>query len=80
MSRNGKNELDLRTASAQEVADVMNRGVIDALREHKRAGNSIVVWDRELDQVLTLRPDQIVVPDESPGDVELSVDRHGDEA
>jgi hypothetical protein len=37
-------EIDLRTASTEEVMRLMNRGVAEALREHARAGRTVVVW------------------------------------
>ena len=68
MSGENRNELDLWTASAEEISEVMKRGVAAALREHKRAGRSIVVW--EDGNIVTVPADQIVVPDESPSDIE----------
>jgi hypothetical protein len=59
------NDLDLRTATDEQIRSAFARGVRAALREHKRAGRSVVVWDREKDHIVILRPDQIDVPDES---------------
>jgi hypothetical protein len=56
--------VDLRDATAEEINEAMTRGAIDALREHKRAGNSVVVWDREKDCVVLVPPEEIIVPDE----------------
>jgi hypothetical protein len=56
--------LDLRTATGEEITKVFARGVRAALREHKQAGRSVVIWDREKDRIVILRADQINVPDE----------------
>jgi hypothetical protein len=62
--------LDLRTASIDELVEAMNRGVRRALREHKRAGNPIVVWDRDTDTIVTLRPEEIPDCPEEPRELE----------
>jgi hypothetical protein len=54
----------LRKATPEQITEAFARGVRSALREHKRAGHPIVVWDREKDQIVILRADQIDVPDE----------------
>jgi 7-cyano-7-deazaguanine synthase in queuosine biosynthesis len=56
---------DLRTATVDQITEAFSRGVRSALREHKRAGHPVVVWDREQDRIVILRADQIEVPDES---------------
>jgi hypothetical protein len=58
---------DLRTATVEQITDAFARGVRSTLREHKRAGHPIVVWDRDQDRIVILRADQIDVPDEIPG-------------
>jgi len=60
-----RENLDLRTASGEEVARAMTKGVIDALRAHKLAGNPVVVWDRGRDEIVIVPADEIVVPDEA---------------
>jgi hypothetical protein len=45
----------------------MTRGVKAALREHKRSGNSVAIWDREHDLVILVPPEEIIVPDEEDG-------------
>jgi hypothetical protein len=62
MNRNGdRNGLDLRTASGQEVNEAMAHGVFDALKRHKEAGRSVVVW--EDGRIVHVPPDEIVIPD-----------------
>jgi len=56
--------LDLRTATTSQVRDAMARGVREALIEHKRAGNPIVVWRDG--RVLEVPPEEIVIPEEPP--------------
>lgn len=51
-------------ATAEEINWAMNIALIDALRKHKQAGNSVVVWDRENDRIVTVPPEEIVVPEE----------------
>jgi len=50
-------------ATGAEICEVLKIAVQKALREHKKAGRSVVVWDREKDHIVILRPDQIDVPD-----------------
>ena len=71
MNQAEKDRLDLATASASELARVMNLGVADALEEHKRNGIPIVVWDRKTNRILTLSPEQITIPGEDPQDAEV---------
>ncbi|WP_435021016.1 hypothetical protein TA3x_002141 [Tundrisphaera sp. TA3] len=42
---------------------LMGLGVRDALREHKRLGQSIVVWDRENQKIVEIPAEEIVVPE-----------------
>ena len=58
-------EIDLQTASGDELVRAMNRGVRDALLAHKRAGLPIVTWDYATEQVVIVPPEQIVVLDAS---------------
>jgi hypothetical protein len=37
-------EVDLRTASIEEMLRLMNLGVTEALREHALAGRNVVIW------------------------------------
>jgi hypothetical protein len=46
-----------------EIVRAMKSGVRDALREHKRLGQSIVVWDRENQKIVEIPAEEIVVPD-----------------
>jgi hypothetical protein len=58
-------EIDLRTASADEVNRLMRLGVRDALRRHKEAGVPAVVWQDG--RIVLLLPEQINIPDEDTG-------------
>lgn len=57
-------EIDLRTATGEEMRRRMNLGVADALLAHKDAGNSVVVWDRENDRVVLVPAEEIEIPAE----------------
>ena len=72
MADHSRPQLDLRTASGREVAEAMTRGVIDALRAHKRAGNPVVVWDWAKGEIVTVPPEQIP---EFPEDDNATTDR-----
>ena len=48
----------------EEIVRAMNRGVRDALKEHKRLGQSVVGWDRENQKIVHISAAEIVVPDE----------------
>lgn len=57
-----------------EMLAAMRRGVTEALREHKRIGNPVVVWDREADRVVEVPPGEIPcveadTPDERPASI-----------
>ena len=64
MADRHRKPLDLRSATDEEITETFARGVRAALLAHKKAGQSIVVWDRERDHIVILRPDQIDVPDD----------------
>ena len=49
----------------------MTRGTIQALREHKRAGNSIAVWDWENDRFRIIPADEIAIPEEESAEEPL---------
>jgi hypothetical protein len=51
--------IDVRTASSQEVAAAITRGVRKALAHHKRIGNSVVVWDHETETTRLVPPEEI---------------------
>ena len=65
MRDDGKGILGDWDATGDEIRDAMEVAVRNALREHKRAGHSVVVWDREKDEIVVLQPGQIEVPDDS---------------
>ncbi len=62
MRDDGKGILGDWDATGAEIRDALEVAVQEALREHKRSGRSVVVWDRETDQTVILGPDQIDVP------------------
>jgi hypothetical protein len=70
MSDDGKGILGNLDATGAEIRDALEHAVQNALREHKRAGNSVVVWDRDKDHIVILRADQIELTDESPAALE----------
>jgi hypothetical protein len=51
-------------AGAHEIRDVLEDAVREALREHKLAGRSVVVWDRRNDRIVNLPADQIELPED----------------
>lgn len=67
MREDGKGVLGDWDATGNEVRDALEVAVQNALREHKRAGRSVVVWDREKDEIVVLKPEEIDVPDEPAG-------------
>lgn len=60
-SGSGRSVLD-RIRDAELVQEALRRGVREALRQHKRAGNPVAVW-RE-GRTVWLNPDEIPVTDE----------------
>ncbi len=52
-----------RDGEIDEMIRLMGFGVRNALREHKRLGQSIVVWDRENQRVVEVPPEEIVIPE-----------------
>jgi hypothetical protein len=62
-----RNESDLREPRAPEGPEMiasMRQGVIEALREHKSEGRSVIAWDRESRQIVELPPSEIVIPED----------------
>jgi len=53
---------DIGTASLEEISQAMARGVHAAVREHKLAGRSIVVWRGG--KIVHIPADEIVLFDE----------------
>ena len=53
-----------RAPEGPEMISAMRRGVVEALREHKHEGRSVVTWDRENQQIVEVLPDEIVIPDD----------------
>jgi hypothetical protein len=64
MSDNGRGILGNWDATGAEIRDALVQAVENAVREHKRAGRPVIVWDRDRDEIVSLAPDQIVVNDE----------------
>lgn len=62
-----RNESDLREPRAPEGPEMiasMRQGVIEALREHKSEGRSIIAWDRESRQIVEIPSSEIVIPED----------------
>jgi hypothetical protein len=66
---NDSQGLDLRTATIRDIEKAMRRGVIAALRNHKRKGVEAVIWDRVTGEIVIVPPEEIPdFPDEEPED------------
>lgn len=65
MNDRGEGILGRWDATSGEIGQAMQHAVADALREHKRAGRSVVMWDREKRKVVEVPPEEIIVPDEA---------------
>ena len=70
MSRNETKSPEPRTAEGPEMIQLMRQGVVEALLEHNRRGQSVIVWDRESNQVVHVKPEDIVVPEIEPSGIE----------
>jgi len=64
--KDGKGILADREATDEQIADEMGHAISDALREHKRIGNPVAVWDWEQNRVVVIPPEEIIVPDDDP--------------
>jgi hypothetical protein len=62
MSDDGKGILGKRDATSEEIRQAMGHAINAAVREHKRAGHSVVVW--EDGRITVVPPEEIRVPDE----------------
>jgi hypothetical protein len=49
-------------ADRETVHNLMQEAVLDALRDHKKAGNPVAVW--EDGKVKIIQPEDMVLPDE----------------
>ena len=45
------------------MIQLMRQGVVHALLEHKRLGQSIVVWDRGSNRIVHVKAEEIVIPE-----------------
>jgi hypothetical protein len=43
----------------------MRRGVVQALRDHKAHGRSVIVWDPIAHEIVEVPPDEIILPETS---------------
>jgi hypothetical protein len=64
MSRNESDVRESRAAEGQEMVALMRRGVVEALREHKSLGRSVIVWDPETRKVVEIPAVEIVIPED----------------
>jgi len=73
MTDHPADDLDLRSSSVEQITKRMRQGVRQALYEHKQAGRSVIVWDREKDRIETLSAAEIE-SFEAAGDRAPSID------
>lgn len=52
-----------RAAEGPDMIAAMRQGVVEALREHKREGRSVIAWDRETQQIVEVPPEEILLAD-----------------
>jgi hypothetical protein len=52
-----------RSTEGPEMIALMRRGVVEALKEHKRNNRSVIAWDREIQQIVEIPPSEIVIPE-----------------
>ncbi len=64
MDDQGRGILGNRDATSDEIAKAMGYAIREAVRDHKRAGNPIAVWDWDKCEVLIVPPEKIAIPDE----------------
>ena len=57
-----REELELPTGPALLAS--LRLGVVEAFREHRRQGRSVIAWDRETGQVVEVPPTEIVLPED----------------
>jgi hypothetical protein len=62
MSEDGRGILGNPDATGEEIRQAMGNAINAVLREHKRAGHSVVVW--EDGRTIVVPPEEIVVPEE----------------
>lgn len=77
MNDRGQGLLSDWDADDDEVAEAMGHAISDALREHRRAGVSIAVWDWDQDRVVIVPPEEIVVPDDVAVEATTGTPRNG---
>ncbi len=77
MNENGRGILGNRDATGEEIRRAMEHAVFAALREHKRIGNPVAVWDWENDRVAIVPPEQIELPAEYEVKAEAATARDG---
>ena len=65
-------------ADDEAVADAMGFAIQDALREHRRRGVSIAVWDEEAGRVVIVPPEHINIPGDRPERSMAHADRSRD--
>jgi hypothetical protein len=64
MDDQGRGILGKRDATSDEIAKAMGYAIREAVRDHKRAGNPIAVWDWDKNEVVIVPPEEIAIPDE----------------
>jgi hypothetical protein len=63
MSQRKSEFADPPVAEGEEMIAEMRRGVVSALSDHREHGRSVVVWDRQSDQILEIPAHQILIPE-----------------
>lgn len=68
---------NIENVTSDDIRQAMEAAIYDALRDHKRAGNPIAVWDWENECVKIIPPEEIVIPeDDSPNMDPLPAEKH----
>ena len=77
MNDRGRGILSDWNADDDAIAEAMGHAISDALREHRRAGVSIAVWDWDQERVVITPPEEIVVADDAAVEATTGVERDG---
>jgi predicted ABC-type ATPase len=64
MDDRGRGILGNWDATSDEIAKAIGHAIREAVRDHRRAGNPIAVWDWDKNEVKIIPPEEIAIPDE----------------
>ena len=70
MTDPAKKDIDAIFAEGTAIDRALEKAVYEAVRRHKLLGNPIAVWRDN--KVCWLQPDEIVLPEEPPGEESAS--------